>query len=166
VVYEKPGVNDVAEGAFRRHYDHVYHYVRRRTRDHHRAEDLTQQVFADAVAGLHDSNSPPLAWLYTVAQRRFADEARRDAVARRVNGRGAADTETREYGTEVAAALRSALDRLPDGQREVVVLKLLRGLKFAEIGAQLGISADAAKMRFVRALDALRSELEEEGLRP
>jgi RNA polymerase sigma factor (sigma-70 family) len=166
-VFEKQGVNDVADRAFRRHYAHVYGYVRRRTRDHHRAEDLTQQVFADAVAGLQESpSSPPLAWLYTVAQRRFADEARRDAVARRVNGFGPAADETREYGPEVTAALRSALDRLPEGQREVVVLKLLRGLRFAEIGARLGISTDAAKMRFVRGLEALRSELEEEGLRP
>lgn len=46
------------------------------------------------------------------------------------------------------------------------MLKLLRGAKFAEVGERLGISSDAAKMRFVRALEALRSELEEEGLRP
>jgi RNA polymerase sigma factor (sigma-70 family) len=170
-LFEKPGVNDVAEGAFRRHYEHVYRYVRRRTGDHHRAEDLTQQVFADAVTGLGESPSPPLAWLYTVAQRRFADEARRDTLARRVSGlRVAAGEEevsgSREYGSEVAAALGSAIDRLPTGQREVVVLKLLRGAKFAEIGERLGISTEAAKMRFTRALEALRSELEEEGLRP
>lgn len=162
-------MNEVAERAFRRHYDHVYRYVRRQTRDHHQAEDLTQQVFAEAVAGLQDSSSPPLAWLYTVAQRRFADEARRDGLARRVNGfRLVADdgSESRDYGAEVGAALGSALERLPSGQREVVVLKLLRGAKFAEIGERLGISTEAAKMRFTRALEALRSELEEEGLRP
>lgn len=162
-------MNDVAEGAFRRHYAHVYRYVRQRTRDHHRAEDLTQQVFADAVAGLRDSPSLPLAWLYTVARRRFADEARRDAVARRVNGLRVVLDETdesREYGAGVAAALGSAIDRLAPGQREVVVLKLLRGATFAEIGARLGISTEAAKMRFARALDALRAELEQEGLQP
>lgn len=160
-------MNDVAERAFRRHYEHVYRYVRRRTRDHHRAEDLTQQVFADAVTGLGDSPSPPLAWLYTVAQRRFADEARRDTVARRVSSlQLVAGTESREYGADVSAALASALDGLPSGQREVVVLKLLRGAKFAEIGERLGISTEAAKMRFTRALEALRGELEEEGLRP
>ena len=74
--------------------------------------------------------------------------------------------ETWEYGPDVAAALGSAIDRLAAGQREVVVLKLLRGATFAEIGARLGISTEAAKMRFTRALEALRSELEEEGLRP
>jgi len=160
-------VNDVAERAFRRHYDHVYRYVRRRTHDHHRAEDLTQQVFTEAVAGLNDSSSsPPLAWLYTVAQRRFADEARRDTVARRLSGLRPVEQECREYGDDLSASLRTAIDRLAAGQREVVVLKLLRGARFAEIGERLGISTEAAKMRFVRALEALRTELEEEGLRP
>jgi RNA polymerase sigma factor (sigma-70 family) len=166
-LFEKPGVNDVADRAFRRHYDHVYRYVRRRTRDHHRAEDLTQQVFAEAVAGLQESASPALAWLYTVAQRRFADEARRETLARRLSVlQPVAGEGSREYGADAAAALGSALDRLPAGQREVVVLKLLRGVRFAEIGERLGISTEAAKMRFTRALEALRSELEEEGLRP
>ena len=79
-VSEKTGVNEVAEQAFRRHYGHVYRYLRRRTGDHHRAEDLAQQVFADAVRSLRETESPSLAWLYTVAQRRFADEVRRDGA--------------------------------------------------------------------------------------
>jgi RNA polymerase sigma-70 factor (ECF subfamily) len=168
-LFEKTGVSDVAEGAFRRHYEAVYWYVRRRSGDHERAEDLTQQVFAEAVAGLQESPSPPLAWLYTVARRRFIDEARRDAMARRANGPPAVTGETTEgleYGADTAAALRSAIDRLAPGQREVVVLKLLRGAKFAEIGDRLGITTEAAKMRFTRALEALRNELEKEGLRP
>lgn len=168
-LFEKPGVNDVAERAFRRHYAQVYRFVRRRTRDHHRAEDLTQQVFAEAVAGLGESGSPPLAWLYTVAKRRFADEVRREALAREVGGLqlvAGEESERLEYGADLGASLRSAIEGLPPGQREVVVLKLLRGARFAEIGERLEISAAAAKMRFVRALEALRSELEKEGLQP
>ena len=161
-VHEKPGVNDVAEKAFRRHYDQLYRYLRSRTRDHHRAEDLTQQVFADAAASLRETGDPPLAWLYTVAKRRFADEARKRGA--RVAPVAAA--EPREYGPDVAAALRLALERLPEGQRQVVVLKLLRGARFAEIGETLGLTEAAAKMRFVRALEALRAELEGEGVTP
>jgi RNA polymerase sigma-70 factor, ECF subfamily len=73
---------------------------------------------------------------------------------------------TREYGADVAAALRAALERLPDGQRQFVVLKLLRGARFAEIGERLGLTEAAAKMRFVPALEALRTELEGEGVTP
>src|SRR3954467_7659557 len=83
-VSEKMGVTEVAERAFRRHYGQVYRYLRRRTGDHHRAEDLAQQVFVDAVIALRETESPTLAWLYTVAQRRFADEIRRNSVGQRL----------------------------------------------------------------------------------
>ena len=161
-VHEKPGVNNVAEKAFRRHYDDVYRYLRWRTHDHHRAEELTQQVFTDAAASLRETGGPELAWLYTVAKRRFADEARK----RGAQLSSEPEPESREYGPDVAAALRTALGRLPEGQRQVVVLKLLRGARFAEIGKTLGLTEAAAKMRFLRALEALRSELEQEGVTP
>jgi RNA polymerase sigma-70 factor (ECF subfamily) len=165
-VSEKQGVNDVAERAFKRHYGNVYRYVRRRTHDHDRAEELTQQVFADAAASLRETGSPPLAWLYTVAQRRFADEVRRNAQLGTLAIAATPDTESREYGLDVAHALSAALSRLPEAQRQVAVLKLVRGARFAEIGELLGVSEAAAKMRFVRALEALRSELEQEGVSP
>jgi RNA polymerase sigma-70 factor (ECF subfamily) len=166
-VSEKRGVTDVAEQAFRRHYGQIYRYLRRRTGDHHRAEDLTQQVFAAAVVSLRETESPSLAWLYTVAQRRFADELRRDAVGERLGTlEPVSSREDREYGPDVAAALRACLERLPEGQRKVLVLKLLRGARFAEIGAKLDVTPEAAKMRFVRALEALRDDLELEGVGP
>jgi RNA polymerase sigma-70 factor (ECF subfamily) len=143
----------------------VYRYVRRRTRDHHRAEELTQQVFADAAAALREDHpSPALAWLYTVARRRFADEVRRGTRARPVPLDDVAAAP--DYGTGVASALSAALAALPGGQRDVVVLKLLRGLRFTEIAETLGLTEDAAKMRFVRALQTLRAELEQRGVTP
>jgi RNA polymerase sigma-70 factor (ECF subfamily) len=160
-------VNGVAEGAFRRHYQHVYSYLRRRIRDPHRAEELTQDVFAAAAAGLPDAREgdpPVLAWLYTVARRRFVDETRRLRREERVDL-----PETRsssDYGPFVARALREALGALPGGQSQVLVLKLLRGLTFAEIGHEVGLTEAAAKMRFRRALEALREELIERGIEP
>ena len=163
---EKQGVEDAAERAFRRHYGNVYRYVRRRTHDHDRAEELTQQVFADAAASLRETGSPPLAWLYTVAKRRFVDEVRRDAQATAFAIAAVPPAESREYGHDVAAALSKALAALPEPQRRVAVLKLVRGARFEEIGRLLGVSEAAAKMRFVRALEALRTELEQEGVSP
>jgi RNA polymerase sigma-70 factor, ECF subfamily len=150
------------EQAFKRHYADVYRFLRRRTGQHERAEDLTQEVFASAAAALptFNGNAPPLAWLYTVAKRRFADEARRPGT-RHLPGRG-----TPEFGPEVASSVHSALVRLPQAQQEVLVLKLLRGATFAEVADSQGTSEAAAKMRFVRALYALRDELAQEGVEP
>ena len=137
-----------AEGAFRRHYGHVYGYFRRRLSDPARAEELTQDVFAAAAASLPDErpgDPPVLVWLYAVARRRFADEARRHA--------GMLPTRSTSDYAPVAGALREALAALPGGQSQVVLLKLVRGMTFAEIGAEVGLTEAAAKMRFVRALE-------------
>jgi RNA polymerase sigma-70 factor, ECF subfamily len=154
-------VNGAAEGAFRRH----GFLRRRRIRDPHRAEDLTQDVFAAAAAGLpepQEGDPPVLAWLYTVARRRFVDETRGQRREPRVDLPEARSSSY--YGPFVAQALREALGALPGGQRQVIVLKLLRGLAFAEIGREVGLTEAAAKMRFRRALEALREELIERGL--
>jgi RNA polymerase sigma-70 factor, ECF subfamily len=158
-------VTDVVERAFRRHYGTVYRYVRRRSRSHEQAEDLTQEVFAAAAAALPRENiadPPVLAWLYTVARRRFADEARRRAHERPA----LASEPAVEYPPPVAGAIAAALRRLQPDQQQVLALKLLRGLRFAEVGAELGVTPAAAKMRFVRALSALREELRKEGVEP
>jgi DNA-directed RNA polymerase specialized sigma24 family protein len=160
-------VNGAADGAFRRHYQHVYSYLRRRTRDPHPAEELTQEVFEAAAADLADpreGDPPVLAWLYTVARRRFVDETRRQRREKRVD---LPETRTSpDYGPFVAHAILEALGALPRGQSQVIVLKLLRGLTFAEIGHEVGLTEAAAKMRFRRALEALREELIERGIEP
>jgi RNA polymerase sigma-70 factor (ECF subfamily) len=160
-------VNGTAEGAFRRHYGHVYGYFLRRLHDPQRAEELTQDVFAAAASSLPEErpgDPPVLVWLYAVARRRFADEARRRGRERRLAGllppRSSSDYEP------VAGALREALAALPGGQSQVVLLKLVRGLTFVEIATEVGLTEAAAKMRFVRALEQLRADLSERGIEP
>jgi RNA polymerase sigma-70 factor (ECF subfamily) len=156
-------VTDPSEGAFRRHYTEIYRYVRRRTRSEHEAEELTQQVFADAAASLRCDGRPPIAWLYAVAKRRFADAARRPPAPLALEEIAARE---HEYGPSVVASLRAAFERLPSSQRDVVVLKLLRGASFAEVARLLDTSEEAARMRFSRALRSVRVDLEQEGIEP
>jgi RNA polymerase sigma-70 factor (ECF subfamily) len=156
---------DRSEEAFRRHYGQLFRYIRRRTPDDFEAEDVTQAVFADAAQRLDDFKpgaSPVLAWLYTVAQRRLADRARRLAqqhASLRELERTRLVAAEQDYGQELTTELRDALAGLPDTQRAVVVMKLLRGLSFAEIAAEVGSSEGACKMRFARGLEALRARL-------
>lgn len=155
-------VNDLADDAFRRHYAEIYRFLRRRTSDHHSAEELAQQVFADAAARLRADGRPPLPWLYAVARRRFVDAVRRGARDPIV----VAAPAQADYGPRLIEALRSSIDKLPPTQREVVVLKLWRGASFAEIARLLGTSEEAARMRFSRGLATLRAVLTEEGVDP
>jgi RNA polymerase sigma-70 factor (ECF subfamily) len=55
-----------------------------------------------------------------------------------------------------------ALSRLPDDQREVVILKIYQGLSFSEIAAICGSSVNTAASRYRYALAKLRRHLEVE----
>jgi RNA polymerase sigma factor (sigma-70 family) len=152
-------------------YRRVFRFVRRRVGSADVAEDVTQEVFASVARALAVSASaaqPPLAWLYTVARRRIADEARRlartPAVSLEVVEPAAARFEA--YGGEVARALGMAVADLPEGQRQVVLERLIQGRSFAEIAASLHTSEEACRMRFMRGLQQLRRAFEEEGLSP
>jgi RNA polymerase sigma-70 factor (ECF subfamily) len=164
-------VEGVAEYAFRQHRTEIYRYLRRRTKSSDQAEELTQQVFADAAITLSRMDAGPgsvLGLLFTIARRRFADEARR-------NGRHGHQVPLEdvgdelpapEYGSELAHAIREAIVQLPGEQRRVVCLKLIEGCSFAEIASLIGVSEAAAKMRFQRGLAAVRRDLERQGIRP
>lgn len=61
-----------------------------------------------------------------------------------------------------AQPLHAALEGLPAGQREVVVLRIWKGLTLAEIAGVLGIGLSTAGERWQKALAALRSRLTED----
>jgi RNA polymerase sigma-70 factor (ECF subfamily) len=163
-------MTDPAAEAFERHYASVYRFVRRRSSGRDEAEDLTQEVFAAAVAALGEArveSPPPLAWLYAVARRRLIDAARRGRLLPVTTG---SDEEppAREaaYGWEVGELLARAVAQLPESQRRVVVAKLWEGRSLAEIAGELGTSEAACKMRLARGLAQLRDRLKEEGVEP
>lgn len=162
---------ELAEWAFRRYHATVYRYLLRRTRDHHEAEDLAQEVFAAAVtAPLAHERGSILAWLEIVARRRLADRARRNGgfqtVALPDEELDALEVPPPAYGPEATRALREALLRLPAEQREVALLRLFSGRSFAQIASAVDASEEACRQRFLRALRALRAELAREGIEP
>lgn len=160
----------LSEEAYRRHHDEIERYLLQRFGDPHDAEELTQAVFAEAVERLPTLEEPPrslLAWLYTVAERRFIDEIRRRTRRRkRLHLLYRDEAVETSYAEGIAVAIGRALAALPAAQRTVVVGRLLDDLPFSEIGSELGISEAAAKMRFMRALAAVREQLEREGITP
>ena len=151
-------------------YRKVLRFARRRTGSIEDAEDVTQEVYANAAAAPNGqgTGTPTLAWLYTVAKRRLVDEARRGHRSRTVPLELIAEPAavTAEYGNEVAAVLLAGLASMPDGQRRVVVGRLLQGRSFAELSQEFGATEEACRMRFMRGLQHLRDEFTREGLQP
>lgn len=159
---------DLAAEAYVAHYQHVYRFLLRRTGSQERAEELTQQVFADAAVALRrfrPGATPVLALLYTLAQRRFADAARGRARVEPIAAlEGVADfVPAVEHDELLTQALRKALAALPRDLRVVATMKLVQGCSFGEIARCVGATEVACRKRFQRALEQLRALLEVDG---
>jgi RNA polymerase sigma-70 factor (ECF subfamily) len=164
-------IEDQSEAAvaYRAHFGEVYRFLLRRSRNHHVAEELAQQVFAEAAVALSAAETQPhtlVGWLYRVAERRFVDEIRRRRRLELTSfDTAVAPIETFPgYGRAVAKALRAGIDQLPQGQRVVVIRHLLEERPYSDIAHELGITEQACKMRFSRAMKQLRTFLIEWGL--
>lgn len=126
-------------------------------------------MFLAAVAALGEARlretETPLAWLYTVARRRLIDRLRREST-RTLSTSEPTGVVDAGYGESLASALLASLKELDGGQRQVIVMKLFEGRPFREIGAELGVSEQACRVRFSRGLAALRDQLREKGVGP
>jgi RNA polymerase sigma-70 factor (ECF subfamily) len=138
--------------------------------DRHRAEDLVQETFASAWAGLRSFGgaSTLATWLYRIAYRKFLDARRKsplmriahDAAADRVDD-GALEPFTRVVADEDASRLYDAIAQLPDDERAVIVLHHLQGMRYEQIAELTGVPAGTLRWRKGQALERLRRLLQE-----
>jgi RNA polymerase sigma-70 factor (ECF subfamily) len=138
--------------------------------DRSEADDLAQEVFLRVVQGLasFDGKSQLATWIFRVATNaglnHVRSKKRRPAPARLANDAAVPssrpDPATELDAREEEAALRRALDTLPEEFRAVAVLRVQQGLSFEEIALVLGIARPTAESRMARAKDKLRVLLE------
>jgi RNA polymerase sigma-70 factor (ECF subfamily) len=141
-------------------------YLRSLTRDRVRAEDLLQETFLQ----LHKARAtylhgrPVKPWVYAIARNVFLMQRR--AAARRGRREVLADEELPDVavppeveGLADRELVRTALARLPEDRREILTLHHIMGMSFREVGAVLGISEGAAKVKAHRAVTQLRAAL-------
>jgi RNA polymerase sigma-70 factor (ECF subfamily) len=169
VARAKQGDRDALRALYVRYADNVYSYVASIVRNHHEAEDVTQQVFAkltDSLAHYEDRGAPFLSWLVRLARNAAIDQLRsRRAIP-------VAEPVLESHPSEESTArdrrdsLRSALATLPEDQREIIVLRHLGGLAPAEIATRLGRSESAVNGLHHRGRRALRAELIRLGAAP
>jgi RNA polymerase sigma factor (sigma-70 family) len=131
------------------------------------ADDLLQATFLKVHRGRR-SFRPEIGlrgWLFTIAARVRWDEARRrshhpsGADPAQAEELAAPDQGDPAVARERASAVRAALARLPDSQREVIYLHRFEQMTFAEIAAVFDTSEGAVKLRAFRGYEKLREEL-------
>ena len=136
----KDGDWDAIHFLYARYADEVFRFVRNIVRNHHEAEDITQDVFARlhlAIRRYEERDASFRAWILRVARNATLDQLRGERQIPvgevRLEDRGDEPMER-----ERVEALREALRRLPDEQREVLILRHVIGLSPSEIAIRLG----------------------------
>ena len=159
----------------------IYNLCRRLTGNQEDAAELTQEAFLNAWRGLgrFQGESSFSTWLYRLATNACIDflrkEKRRQSLSMTVSLDDGVEARQAElpderYAPEGALeraearrAVAEGLERLTLEHRQVLVMREIHGLSYAEIGQVLGLEEGTVKSRIARARGALRKVLTERG---
>ncbi|MEY4916865.1 MAG: hypothetical protein RL616_778, partial [Verrucomicrobiota bacterium] len=154
-----------------RHVNLVHSTARRFTSDDSLAEEITQAVFIILArkAGGISARVVLTGWLYQTA-RLTAANALKENIRRQRREQEAymestlTTAETDDAWKQIAPVLDDAMGGLREADRNAVLLRYFENKPLAEVGAALGVSEDAARVRVNRALEKLRATLTKSGV--
>lgn len=165
----KGGDAEAFGGLYDRFQPEIVRYLTHRTRDADAAEDLAQQVFLkawQAIPRYEDRGVPFKAWLYRMAHNQMVDHFRSRRPTSDLEGVDLpvdSEAETLLLEGEMQEALKGALERLTEDHRQVLVLRFLMEKSAREIGEIMGRKEVTIRGLQMRALQALRREIESMG---
>ena len=143
------------------YFERIYAYVARRVRDRHAAEDITSEVFQQALANIaryEFRGAPFSAWLFRIAANAIAD---RWKAQERERGRPGPEpsVEPDPVGIDQQARLFRMVGQLPQEQRRVIEARFVEQKSIREIAAELGKSEGAVKQLQFRGIEGLRARM-------
>jgi len=176
------GDRDAFAILYTRYFDRVYAYLKAVLRGSQAVEDTTQQVFLDVLACLpryQRERGAFRAWLFTIARNQAINVLRAhgrtetmapETISRHVDAQPAHAVEQPRSASVFDRIsdreLQLFVERLPAGQRQVLLLRYMLDLSTAEIAQVLGQTPEAVRQQQSRALAFLRERLVAVGRRP
>lgn len=167
----RAGETDRLGDLYDRHAADVLRHCRRMVGDVEAARDLTQEVFLRVLRyrSTWEGRSRFSTWLYRITRNVCLDhlksEKRRvgtfddgDRTGSQARVATASDTWRMIERRESTYRLGAALDRLSPTHREIILLIRYQDMSYEEVSRVLECSVNAARVRFHRALNALRDE--------
>ena len=168
VVRLASGDLDAAAELYDLHGSHVYGLARRMLRDPRDAEDVVQEVFAQAwrsASRFDPKRASVIGWLLMMTRARAIDRLRAMRARPDVGGDpvaetlSAVDTPDALVALDDASRLREAMGTLPAPQKAAIELAYFEGLTHSEIAHALSEPLGTVKTRIRTALQALRTRL-------
>ena len=150
---------------YENNFERVYAYIASRVHDREVAEDLTAEVFQQALANIGSfewRGVPFVAWLMRMAANAIADRWHRSAREPALPAEPLAEPGASDE-IERRAILSELVEALPADQRHVVVRRFVDQRSIREIAHELERSEGAIKQLQFRALQTLRTQLRSTG---
>jgi RNA polymerase sigma-70 factor, ECF subfamily len=151
---------------YENNFHRVYAFVARRINDRDAAQDVTAEVFHQALKNLGRfqwRGVPFAAWLMRIASNALADRRQQTSRGVEVQAEETLDNCAESSGDAVEVERRAMLfelvDRLPADQRTVILRRFVEQTSIREIAQELGRSEGAVKQLQFRALETLRGQV-------
>lgn len=148
---------------YRQFYGLILTTVERRVTGLAAAEDVVSEVFRVAWQRHSAGEELSLPWLYGVARNLIGNEYRRATRSKNLDERLRDHDTARETGADDALDVARGLERLRAADREILQLVYWDDLTGDEVAEVLGITPATARVRLLRARNALRRALEQTG---
>lgn len=128
--------------------------------DYALAEDAVQESFLRVIRkrDQYIPGSGFSCWFYAIVRNVCLDMLRKCTRQKEAIEKIASRREPNTLRTDLSQ-IPELLDVLARGEQDVLVLRIVHGLRFRDVAAALGISEEAAKKRAQRALKRLRAEI-------
>jgi len=148
---------------YEQNFERVYAFVARRIGVRDEAEDITAEVFYQALAHLPRfrwRGVPFSAWLFRIAANLIADRWKRAAKEQAISNLNNLTEDDVEEAQERALLFR-LVGTLPPAQRRVIVMRFAEQRSIREVAQELGRTEGAVKQLQLRALENLRKRMGE-----
>ena len=148
-----------------RYFRPIYRYLYSRVGSVPEAEDLTAQTFLAALEALprYHQRGYFSAWLFTIARNKARDHYRTrvpDASLDENHPDKAEDPLAQVIRSDQIEQLAEIVGRLDEEEQELIRLRCVADLSFAEIGISLGRKEDTVKKTYYRLVARLQHQLE------
>ena len=143
----------------------IYHYLYSRVASAVEAEDLTAQTFLAALETLprYHHRGHFAAWLFTIARNKARDFYRNGAPLTQLDENHPDESDdplSQAAHSDQLEQLADLVSTLEENEQELIRLRCVSNLSFAEIGVCLGRKEDTVKKTFYRLLARLQRQLE------
>lgn len=152
------------ERLYREHVGRVYGLCLRMTRDPAMAEDCAQETFINAWKALSrfETRSSLATWLHRIAVNVALAKRRKTTPVVELTTDDNEDAIESDWTLETpmeVSEIEAAIERLPDGARDVLVLHAIYGYSHIEAAEMLGVAEGTCKAQLHRARSLLRDKL-------